>query len=335
MKKIILLPGILLCYAISFGQNVGVGTTVPGYKLHVTGGDLFLQSSSGKFRFGYDGSNQWQWATTGGGADLLWLHNNGTSDRYVHQFKMDGKIGFGTGLIDPVASLQVKGLGATGTSNTFMLNKSNGDTIMRVVDNGRVGIGSETPVAPLHISSTASEVIRMKGTTPYLSFFDNQDGYKGYLWYNGTDMVVGATTATGLRFTSNSTYRMSINSDGRVNIGAGNTPATGYLLSVDGKAICEEMRVQTSAAWPDYVFSEDYPLLPLEELEKSIKANNHLPNIPAAADVEKNGFDVGDMNRRLLEKVEELTLYMIELKKENTRLTHRMTTLERSTKAAR
>ncbi len=335
MKKIILIAGILLATAISYGQNVGVGTPAPAYRLHVTGGDLFLQSSSGRFKFGYDGGNQWQWASTGGGADLLWMHNNGTSDRYIHQFKMDGKVGLGTSLVDPVASLQVKGLGSTASTNTFMLNKSNGDTIMRVVDNGRVGIGVETPAAPLHISSTASEVVRIKGTNPYLSLYDNTDGYKGYWWYNGTDAVLGATAATGLRFVSGGNFRMSINTDGRVTIGAGNTPATGYLLSVDGKAICEEMRVQTSAAWPDYVFAKDYQLLPLEELEKSIKATSHLPNIPAASEVEKNGFDLGDMNRRLLEKVEELTLYMIELKKENTRLTQRMTALEQSNSTRR
>ncbi|RYE22097.1 MAG: hypothetical protein EOP51_14040 [Sphingobacteriales bacterium] len=327
MKRIILLAGILLCYAISFGQNVGIGTSAPNYKLHVTGGDFFLQSSAGKFKFGYDGSNQWHLATTNGGADLLWINAVGAAETYLHSFRMDGRVGFGTGNVIPTAALQVHGLGSTAATNTVLLKKNNGDTIMRVIDNGRVGIGSETPLAPLHISTTGSEAVRLQGNSPYLSFHDNTDGYKGFVWYNGTDIVLGGSASAGLRFTTNSTFRMGINADGQVAIGSA-PAAAGYLLNVDGKAICEEMRVQTSGAWPDYVFNDNYDLLPLEELEKSIQKNKHLPNIPAASEVEKNGFDLGDMNKRLLEKVEELTLYMIELKKENTRLAARVNKLE-------
>lgn len=100
--------------------------------------------------------------------------------------------------------------------------------------------------------------------------------------------------------------------NGTVLIGSStSTVATGYKLNVAGKAICTELKVQTTASWPDYVFNDDYALPSLEDLEKSLSDNKHLPNIPAAAEVEKNGFEVGDMNRRLLEKVEELTLYII------------------------
>jgi hypothetical protein len=100
---------------------------------------------------------------------------------------------------------------------------------------------------------------------------------------------------------------------GDVMIGSGN-PATGYLLSVNGKTISEEVRVALSgtADWPDYVFENKYQLRPLPELEKFISAQKHLPGIPAATQVKKEGFDLGDMNRRLLEKVEELTLYIIQ-----------------------
>ena len=57
-------------------------------------------------------------------------------------------------------------------------------------------------------------------------------------------------------------------------------PAAGYSLSVDGKIICEEARVQISGSWPDYVFNDDYKLRPLDELEKLIRVQKHLPNIP-------------------------------------------------------
>ena len=67
--------------------------------------------------------------------------------------------------------------------------------------------------------------------------------------------------------------------------------------------------------WPDYVFSDDYTLLSLADLEKSIKENGHLPGLPSARNVEENGFEVADMQKRVVEKVEELALYTIEQQK--------------------
>jgi hypothetical protein len=101
---------------------------------------------------------------------------------------------------------------------------------------------------------------------------------------------------------------------GGVGIGilnASSIPA-GYLLAVDGKAIFEEVRVELSSAWPDYVFSDQHKRLNLDELHEFIKLNGHLPNIPAANTIESEGLDVGDMQRRMMEKIEELTLYVIE-----------------------
>ncbi|RYG29444.1 MAG: hypothetical protein EOO01_38210 [Chitinophagaceae bacterium] len=92
--------------------------------------------------------------------------------------------------------------------------------------------------------------------------------------------------------------------------------ATGYMLNVGGKIIGEEVRVQLRTAWPDYVFDDNYPLTSLDEVERFIKANKHLPNIPSAAQVESDGHLLGEMQTKLLEKVEELTLYIIDLKKE-------------------
>jgi hypothetical protein len=67
--------------------------------------------------------------------------------------------------------------------------------------------------------------------------------------------------------------------------------------------------------WADYVFDKEYKLLSLAEVEKYIEQNKHLPNIPTANEVKKEGIDLGEMNAKLLEKIEELTLYMIEMKK--------------------
>ena len=90
----------------------------------------------------------------------------------------------------------------------------------------------------------------------------------------------------------------------------------GFLLAVDGKVICEEARVELSGDWPDYVFEQSYYLTPLEDLEKHIENLGHLPGIPSAETVEQHGFDLGDMQKRMLEKIEELTLYMITANKE-------------------
>jgi hypothetical protein len=108
---------------------------------------------------------------------------------------------------------------------------------------------------------------------------------------------------------------MSFRGDGRVGIWT-TSPAAGYALSVDGKIMCEELKVQLSAAWPDYVFTDNYILMPLHGVETFIKTNGHLPGIPSALQLEKDGLNVGDMQKKLLEKIEELTLHVIQQQKE-------------------
>lgn len=98
---------------------------------------------------------------------------------------------------------------------------------------------------------------------------------------------------------------------GDVGVGTGTVPS-GYSLAVNGKIIAEEVKVQLQAQWPDYVFEKEYQLASLDELEKFIGEKGHLPNMPSANEVEANGIQVGEMNRLLLEKIEELTLYIME-----------------------
>ena len=73
--------------------------------------------------------------------------------------------------------------------------------------------------------------------------------------------------------------------------------------------------VDPFSPWPDYVFDKEYNLLSLKEVEQHINEKGHLPNVPSAKEVEKNGFSVGEMNKKLLEKVEELMLYTIQQEK--------------------
>jgi hypothetical protein len=83
-----------------------------------------------------------------------------------------------------------------------------------------------------------------------------------------------------------------------------------------------------NATWPDFVFADDYRLAPLSEVESHIKAKRHLPGIPSAAEVEQGGVSLGDMQAKLLAKVEELTLHLIRLEKENGDLRQRVQSLE-------
>lgn len=105
--------------------------------------------------------------------------------------------------------------------------------------------------------------------------------------------------------------------EGKVRIGnqAPNGSWANYQLGVDGDLVAKRVVVQT-ANWADNVFNEDYPLATLEAVDAFIKSNKHLPEVPTEDEVLKNGVDVGSMNRILLQKVEELTLYVIDLKKE-------------------
>ena len=111
--------------------------------------------------------------------------------------------------------------------------------------------------------------------------------------------------------------------DGRLLLGdlkyTGSALTEDLKLSVDGGVVAKEM-VVTLNDWADHVFEDDYNLMSLSDLESSIKSNGHLPGMPSEADVIKNGVSVGEMQKKMMQKIEELTLYVIELKKENERI---------------
>ena len=101
--------------------------------------------------------------------------------------------------------------------------------------------------------------------------------------------------------------------DGNVGIG---TTTPDEKLAVNGTIHAREVRVDLSD-WPDYVFDKNYNLPSLEEIQKHIEEKGHLINIPSAKEVEENGVELGEMNKLLLEKIEELTLYILEMEKKH------------------
>lgn len=179
------------------------------------------------------------------------------------------------------------------------------------------------------------------GHTTWRSQYLKLESQKGGVWQtdleltnNSSDIVLtnvagaNGTPITGIRITMDDAYHTSgvrINSifafDYNSNMAAGYylSAAGGKLLGdleVDGGIESKKVKVTaTPGSVPDYVFAKDYKLKSLSEIEEFIKANSHLPNIPNAKEIETNGQDVGDLQLKLLEKIEELTLHMIELEK--------------------
>ncbi len=145
-------------------------------------------------------------------------------------------------------------------------------------------------------------------------------GDRGILYLGGVHNYIAAEYGYGVRI---GTYAVGdalsireINGDVLIGRPAFAAHASGYKLSVDGKIMSEELRVLDSGNWPDYVFREDYQLLPLELLEEAIRSEGHLPGIPSANEIEHEGILIGDMQKRMMAKIEELTLYILDLDKE-------------------
>lgn len=111
-------------------------------------------------------------------------------------------------------------------------------------------------------------------------------------------------------------------------IGIGTTNPGEHRLVVEGSVAARRIKVTTSSTWADFVFDSAYKLPSLQEVESYVKTNKHLPEVPSAKEVKENGIDVGEMNKVLLQKIEELTLYIIELKKENEAMDKRLQRLE-------
>ncbi len=118
-----------------------------------------------------------------------------------------------------------------------------------------------------------------------------------------------------------------------ITVGTGVTIPSGstYKMAISGGIITEKVRVATNGTtfWADFVFDKNYKLRPLSEVEKFIKTNQHLPEIPSTTDVTKNGIDLAETQALLLQKVEELTLYLIHQNKKIERLEKKVKVLNR------
>jgi hypothetical protein len=242
-------------------------------------------------------------------------HNHGLG--YYGIFATSG--GYSTKVIDGPVLFGFSG-GALGT--TQGINK---DIVLNWSANGRVGIGVPTPIQQLDINGG----IKISGGLQSGGTLAVPTSDLGLYSLNPNSFMRFVTNASPIKFftdgATNSiggTEKVSIDPSGKVLIGNPSlsgfmgTPGS-YLLYVQQGILTERVRVAvcTSANWSDYVFDEKYKLKDISELELFVKTNKHLPNIPSANEMVKEGLDVAQMDSKLLEKIEELTLYIIEQNK--------------------
>jgi len=309
--------------------NVGIGTA-PIAKLHIDNGqdaDPNPYNGNGYLMMGEVGStnlildNNEILARNALESSPLTLQNEGGDLKVGSTNRLfvgdNGNVGIGTAT--STSKLQIpsgNGVGlsthgylhlgqTTGTNVVFDNNeiqaRNNGGaaTLFLQRSGGYLDIGSAVRINPI---SGSGELLRLEGINPNIGFyygnyysFISQTDNKLWIGVNGGPLQLDGT---------------------QIAIGSINTNAPNYKLTVSGKVICEELKVELYGSWPDYVFADEYQLQPLHELKSFIDAHHHLPNIPKATEVAKDGFEVGEMNRKLLEKVEELTLYVIQLQEQ-------------------
>ncbi len=194
-------------------------------------------------------------------------------------------------------------------------------------DDGNVGINDSTPEKDLTING----VQVVYGSLGTINFGDVTNTATGWGEY-GIEYESGGLNfwkPYGNSYNGNTTnYIMFLKDNGNVGIGTSNPD---YKLTVKGGIHARELKITNTAGGADFVFDPNYTPMNLENLEKFIENEQHLPEIPSADQMEEDGLDVGTFQIQLLQKIEELTLYIIELNKKNEALEQKFSSLENTT----
>ncbi|RNC85556.1 MAG: hypothetical protein ED557_01940 [Balneola sp.] len=287
----------IFCFQTVSAQNVGwfYGSTDGsdaidlklGYRNSGSSNNFTLSSRyvNGAAYLDYRSSAWSNWTT--------WERNSSTGTKNILRFGGSDGLGHYLTIFD-------KDSGAT---SMVKLN-ANGDSFF----SNDLGIGTTSPSSTLHIHGDG-------GSASGYSISNSSESVRGYFRDNTADADYVIT------YLGSGEAEIELQSDGDVilaqagNVGIGTT-TPGNELEVNGTIRSKEVIVEATG-WPDFVFYPDYDLLPLEDLEQFIVKNNHLPEVPSEAEVNENGVKLGEMDATLLQKIEELTLYMIEQNKIN------------------
>jgi len=155
-------------------------------------------------------------------------------------------------------------------------------------------------------------------------------GNRTEIGHNGSKGFINTVGAGNLVFQHDGKDKMNILDNGKVAIGDVVTTSNNYKLFVEKGILAEKVRVavKSSGDWADYVFEENYEMMPINQLEDYVAENKHLPNVPSAEEVVKEGIDLAKMDAKLLEKIEEAYLYIIDLKDEIEHLNEKIEALD-------
>ena len=320
--------------------NVGIGTSIPSEKLDVAGGIRTDSISIINGTSSHLGINSTPHSDANEAIRMhYWGYIGGTPGDYPYwamnvYSKTDGKWN------SFHSSLRGSIIGNFGNAITFLSTPPNTNPTSPVehmrIDTitGNVGIGTTNPKASLHIWNTneydtsqspvGQDSIILRGAVTGA----NGKYFGGITWFDGGDrrragiasvMENDDSDHVGLAFLTQGTdgpgpmyESMRITRRGNVGIGMTNPQSK---LAVNGTITAKEIKVESG--WSDFVFDEDYDLASLGEIESYIRKNKHLPDIPSAKEVEQQGIAVSEMFAKQMQKIEELTLYLIKLEKEN------------------
>lgn len=339
MKSLKLLPFLFVALLVSWmslsAQNVGIETTTPDSTLSIANkveiggsqGDMIFNDDMATITFPsteLPNSPMMHMFSSGySNADRMFLAHSPTATDYgiqyrdsVEQFRFIGN-GYHAFSVSIQSAKGKAALGDEGIHNDYTFN-----------------LNTNSESRGLNIKNTFNSVNATIGIYADASGNGSGNKFGGHFSAgsgSGNNVGIRATASGGANNTAIVGWAFGPNAkaahfdagavvvDDALLVGT-DEKAFGYIMCVNGKIIGEEVRIQDMEDWPDFVFDPAYPLLPLEDLEKSIEQQHHLPGIPSAATVEAEGIDSGEMHRLTIQKVEELTLYVIDLNKENAKL---------------
>ncbi|MBB6129954.1 hypothetical protein [Mucilaginibacter lappiensis] len=339
MKKLIFLLSLFLSFSsfvhaqwttngantiTSTTNSVGIGTTTPDEKLVVSGNVKAILDPNPNFI-----SKNVVRIMTLGVSGITGAQN--WTLRGVYQYGGGVLLNSAGGDLDIIKSLD---------GNTILGTKFDGTTL------GSVGIGTTTPAAQLDVATNSFiGTLGGKFNTP-LTLIKNGDvnGTDNpvlLIKHSGTGSNIFASAASDIGIINiqgfnttvankaiNSNNNFYVFTNGTVGVNTNYIPS-GYQLAVNGSAIATSVTVQLKSSWPDYVFKKNYQLPSLQDVKTYIDQNQHLPETPSAQEIAKDGLNLGEMNKLLMKKVEELTLYLIEenrAKKEQESINHKQQT---------